>query len=127
MAKERSRSEMKVCHICGASDHFKKRCPHNHDRNSRKHCKRGRGGSLRNLMGMGGRRGRHGRHGKHGRHASDQTPTAYEAEKVQMKLVKIMSRIQAQKEKKLQEIALLDSKETQIAALLSNMDQLDSQ
>merc|ERR1719499_2236385 len=129
VAKERGRAEnggMKVCHICGASDHYKKRCPMK-DRKSRKHCKRGRGGSLRNLMGMGGRRGRHGRHGKHGRYASDQTPTAYEAEKVQMKLVKIMSRIQAQKEKKLQEIALLDSKETQIAALLANMDQLDSQ
>jgi len=102
MAKERSRSEMK-------------------DRKPRKHCKRGRGGSLRNLMGMGGKRGRHGRH------HSDKTSTAYEAEKVQVRLVKIMSRIQAQKEKKLQEIALLNAKETQVAALLASMGELDEQ
>jgi len=96
------------------------------DRKPRKHCKRGRGGSLSGLMGMG-MGGQRGRRGRHGRHQSDQAPTPQETEKVQLKLIKIMSRIQAQKGKKLQEIALLDTKETQIAALLANMDQLDSQ
>merc|ERR1711994_1168353 len=69
-------------------------------------------------------KGKYSRHSKH-------SPKAYDPEKARdkarVKLTKIMSRIQSQKEKKMQEIALLDAKQSQIAALLSNVDNLDGQ
>merc|ERR1719273_2991786 len=51
----------------------------------------------------------------------------YSPEKARAKLTKIMARIQCQKEKKQQEIALLDAQQSQLAALMANVEVLDGQ
>lgn len=95
----------KMCHICGGTGHFKKRCP-------MKDTKRKRHGlRARNMK----------------RPKTVKSPKANNPERVRAKLCKIMARIQRQKELKQSEIALLESQQNELAILLSNVEAMDGQ
>merc|ERR1719361_3086501 len=71
---------------------------------------------------------RHGhKKGRISRIKSHRSSEVYDPEKARLKLTKVMSRIQRQKEKKLQEIALLDIYQNQLATLCASVDVLDGQ
>merc|ERR1712083_126945 len=111
-AKQRGDST-RMCHICGDTDHYKKRCPMRDSKHKKKGGRKGRGVARFNSFNSFKR--------------DTKDSKVYCPEKARAKLTKIMARIQCQKEKKQQEIALLDAQQSQLAALMANVEVLDGQ
>jgi len=111
-ARQRKRGRddgSKQCHICGGTDHFKKRCPLKDSERKKK-----------------GRRGdRKPQRMKKGK--SMKSTKAHSAERARAKVTSIMTRIQRQKEAKQQEIALLEAQYNELVVLLSNVDVMDGE